>query len=123
MTKKKDGFTLIELLVVMFILGLLVAIVGPRLLRFIRPAQSNAARVQIANFEQALQHYFLEHNGKYPTSLGELTPEYMEEVPLDPWGNPYVYQYPGTHNKDFDIESYGQDGSPGGGDDITNYGT
>lgn len=121
MHKRKVGFTLIELLVVMFILGLLAAIVGPRLLRFIKPAQSQAARVQIANFEQALQHYYLEHAGKYPSSLEQLVPEYLDEVPLDPWGNPYVFRYPGSHNKDFDIESWGPDGSPGGDDDITNY--
>ena len=118
---RRRGFTLIELLVVMVILGLLAGVVGPRLMRFIKPAQSKTARVQIANFEQALQHYYLENNATYPASLEALVPDYMEQIPPDPWGNPYQYRVPGTRNKDFDIESGGPDGSLGGDDDITNY--
>ena len=121
MRGKQKGFTLIELLVVLVILGLLVGLVAPRVIRFIKPAQSKTARVQIANFEQALQHYYLEHNATYPASLDALVPDYLDEIPVDPWGNPYLYQYPGSHNRDFDIVSYGPDGSPGGDDDITNY--
>jgi len=121
MTKRERGFTLIELLVVIVILGLLIGLVAPRVMRRIKPAKIQAARVQIANFEQALQHYYLENNQVYPPTLESLVPEYLEEIPLDPWGNPYVYRFPGTHNKDFDIESGGPDGSPGGDDDITNY--
>ena len=121
MRRIEKGFTLIELLVVMVILGLLVGIVGPRVLKFIQPAQAKTARVQIANFEQAIQHYYLENNATYPATLDALAPDYLDEIPLDPWDNPYIYQYPGTHNKDFDIVSSGKDGSPGGDDDITNY--
>jgi len=121
MVPKKKGFTLIELLVVMVILGLLVGIVGPRVLRRIKPAKIQAAKVQIASFEQALQHYYLENNATYPTSLEPLVPNYIEDIPMDPWGKPYVYHFPGSHNKDFDIESGGPDGSIGGEDDVTNY--
>ena len=121
MVPKKKGFTLIELLVVMVILGLLAGIVGPKILKFIKPAQSKTAKVQIASFEQALQHYYLENNATYPASLEALVPDYMEDIPLDPWGKPYVYRFPGTHNKDLDIESGGPDGVIGGEDDITNY--
>jgi len=121
MTRRKEGFTLIELLVVMVILALLAGLVGPRFLRFIKPAQSKTAQVQIANFEQAIQHYYLENNATYPASLDALVPNYMDEIPQDPWGNSYVYRYPGTHGKEYDIESYGPDKAPGGDDDITNY--
>ncbi|MDD5557852.1 MAG: type II secretion system protein GspG [bacterium] len=120
MLRRERGFTLIELLVVLVILGLLIGLVAPRAMRRIGPAKMQAARAQIAMFEQALQHYYLENNQVYPASLDALVPEYLEEVPLDPWGNPYVYRYPGSH-KEFDIESGGADGSPGGDDDITNY--
>lgn len=121
MAKRLSGFTLIELLVVMVILALLAGLVGPKFLKFIKPAQSKTAQVQIANFEQSLQHYYLENNATYPASLDSLVPEYMEEIPMDPWGNAYVYRFPGTHTKDYDIESYGPDGAPGGDDDLTNY--
>ncbi len=121
MVQIKKGFTLIELLVVMVILGLLVGIVGPRVMKRIKPAKIQAARVQIASFEQAINHYYLENNATYPPSLDALVPDYIESVPMDPWGKPYVYHIPGTHNKDFDIESGGPDGSIGGEDDVTNY--
>ncbi|MCX6354490.1 MAG: type II secretion system major pseudopilin GspG [Candidatus Aureabacteria bacterium] len=121
MKNRGKGFTLIELLVVMVILALLAGLVGPRFLRFIKPAQASTAKVQVANFEQAIQHFYLENSASYPPSLDALVPNYMEEIPLDPWGNPYVYQFPGSHGKDYDIESYGPDRSPGGDDDITNY--
>lgn len=121
MRKGQKGFTLIELLVVMVILGLLVGIVGPRVMRRIKPAKIQAARVQVASLEQALQHYYLENNAAYPTSLEALVPDYIENIPMDPWGKPYAYHFPGSHNKDFDIESGGPDGGIGGEDDVTNY--
>ena len=121
MSKREKGFTLIELLVVMVILGLLVGLVAPKVMRRIKPAKVQTARVQIANFEQALQQYYLENNSAYPATLDALVPEYLDEVPKDPWQNPYTYSFPGSHNKDFDIVSGGPDGSIGGDDDITNY--
>ncbi|MCX6338403.1 MAG: type II secretion system major pseudopilin GspG [Candidatus Aureabacteria bacterium] len=121
MALRKKGFTLIELLVVMVILGLLVGIVGPRVMRRIKPAKIQAAKVQVASLEQALQHYYLENNAAYPASLEALVPEYIEGIPMDPWGKPYAYHFPGSHNKDFDIESGGPDGAIGGEDDVTNY--
>jgi general secretion pathway protein G len=121
MSNREKGFTLIELLVVMVILGLLVGLVAPKVMRRIKPAKMQTARVQIANFEQALQQYYLENNSTYPAALDALVPEYLDEVPKDPWQNPYTYTFPGSHNKDFDIVSGGPDGSIGGDDDITNY--
>jgi len=121
MAKREKGFTLIELLVVMVILGLLVGLVAPKVMRRIKPAKIQTARVQIANFEQALQQYYLENNSAYPATLDALVPEYLDEVPKYPWQNPYTYAFPGSHNKDFDIVSWGPDGSIGGDYDVTNY--
>mgnify|MGYP000843954514 FL=1 len=117
------GFTLIELLVVLVILGLLAGLVGPRFIGFIKPSQVKTARIQIKHIEQAVQAYYLENNAVYPPSLDALVPDFMEEMPKDPWGNPYVYTCPGSHGKDFDIVSGGPDKSVGGSDDITNYTT
>jgi general secretion pathway protein G len=121
MTKRNRGFTLVELMVVMVILGLLVGVVAPRLMKRVRFAKKKTAKVQIASIEQALQHYYLENDTTYPAALDALVPDYMEEIPKDPWGNAYAYAIPGSHNKDFDIESGGPDGAIGGDDDITNY--
>lgn len=123
------GFTLLELLVVILILGLLVAIVTPRILGRTDEAKRTAAQVQIKQLEGALDLYRLD-NGFYPTTEQGLralveqpttTPippkwregGYLPSVPQDPWGNAYVYLSPGTHGE-FDLLSYGADGEPGG---------
>jgi general secretion pathway protein G len=126
------GFTLIELLVVITILATLAIIVGPRLFGRTDEAKRTAAIVQIRNIESALAIYERD-NGTFPsTEQGlkalveepstEPTPKnwheggYLEKgkVPLDPWKNPYVYVSPGTHNEEYDLESYGADGMDGG---------
>lgn len=125
------GFTLIELLVVILILGLLAGIVGPRLFGHADDAKVTKAKVQIENLSTALKMYKLD-NGVFPSTeqgLEALVAEpsggdapkkwrqggYLEKgkVPSDPWGNPYVYLFPGS-NDVFDITSYGADGAPGG---------
>jgi general secretion pathway protein G len=97
-------------------------------------AKLQAARTQIGTFEMALDEYSID-NGAYPESghLDALVkqpartptwkgPYFMESVPLDPWGKPYVYVYPGKHNANgFDLSSNGPDGRPGTHDDITNW--
>jgi general secretion pathway protein G len=86
-----------------------------------------AARVQINNFEQALTQYKL-NTGLFPTTEQGLEalrtkpstvnqwdgPYLRKEIPLDPWGHPYVYKFPGEHGEEPDIISYGSDGQPGG---------
>jgi general secretion pathway protein G len=124
--KKEHGFTLIEMLIVMVILGLLAALVGPRMFGKVGKSKQKAAKAQISLFETALDTYRLDV-GKYPTTEMGLQalrdkPEDVErwdgpylpkEVPLDPWGRPYEYRCPGDHGE-FDILSFGADGSPGG---------
>ena len=121
------GFTLIELLVVLVILGLLAAIAGPRVVGYLGGAKSDAARIQVAAFEQALDLYRLD-TGRYPTTeegLGALliapagaarwNGPYLDgnSVPTDPWGYAYVYRVPGTEG-DYDLYTLGADNRPGG---------
>ena len=125
------GFTLIELLVVIVILGILVGIVGVRIMGEPEKAKRTKAQVQIANMETALKLYKLD-NGYYPTTeqglqalveppaVGQLPKAWREggylekgKVPKDPWGNEYVYLSPGIHG-DCDLISYGAEGEPGG---------
>ncbi len=123
------GFTLIELLIVMVILALLAALVGPRLFNKIGSSEQKAAKSQISLLETGVDIYRLDV-GKYPTTEQGLQalrekpqgvkdwdgPYLAKEVPLDPWGNPYVYEYPGKHG-DYDILSLGADGRYGGEDE------
>jgi general secretion pathway protein G len=130
-TTRNHGFTLIELLVVMLILGLLIGIVGPKLIGRSDDAKVSAARIQIESLISALKMYKLD-TGSYPSTEQGLealvtqpqsgdvpknwrTGGYLEKgrVPKDPWGNDYVYLFPGAHG-DFDLLSLGQDGLPGG---------
>ncbi len=124
--RRNTGFTLIEMLIVMVILGLLAALVGPRMFGKVEKSKQKAAKAQIALFEMAIDAYRLDV-GKFPSSEMGLQalrskPEGIEkwdgpylpkQIPLDPWGNPYDYRSPGEHG-DYDILSYGQDKSPGG---------
>ncbi|UCH81894.1 MAG: type II secretion system major pseudopilin GspG [Nitrospiraceae bacterium] len=121
------GFTLIELMVVMIILGLLAALVVPKMFGKLETAKTNAAYAQIELFGTALDSYRLDV-GKYPSSsegleslispvsgAEEWNGPYLRknEIPLDPWGNPYIYESPGTHG-DYDLYSLGADNSEGG---------
>lgn len=138
---KRDqrGFTLIEIMVVVVILGILAAIVVPRLLDEPEKARRTAAATQIRSIEEALGIFKLE-NGFYPSTeqglqalvvkpnIGRIPVRYKEggyikKIPLDPWGQPYLYLCPGVHG-DFDLFSYGPDGETGGeGDnaDVANW--
>lgn len=134
--KRWVGFTLLELLVVMVIIGLLAGYVGPRYFTQIGKSQVKTARAQIDALEKALDQYRLD-TGHYPTAEQGLSalvarpanevrwdgPYLKKALPLDPWGNPYVYRIPGQRGE-FDLVSYGKDGQPGGTDeaaDVTNW--
>ncbi len=124
--RNERGFTLIELLVVMVILGLLAALVGPKLFPKLGKGKQHAAKAQIELLGEALDQFRLD-TGRYPTTSEGLDAlihnpgiegwdgPYLKKnvVPKDPWGRPYQYQSPGTHG-DYDLFSYGADGSPGG---------
>jgi general secretion pathway protein G len=126
--RKTTGFTLIELLIVMVIISLLAALVAPRFFGQEKKAKQRGAKGQIALLESAVDTYRLDV-GRYPTTQQGLKalrerpdglekwdgPYLSKELPLDPWGNPYVYESPSEHG-DYAIISYGADGKPGGED-------
>jgi general secretion pathway protein G len=134
----QGGFTLVEILVVITIIGLIMGLVGPRVLNYLTESKAKAAKIQIESFSSALDLYFLD-TGRYPSStegLGALVKRpsatvaawngpYLKGslVPDDPWGHPYVYRAPGQHGV-YDIVSYGADGQEGGSgaaSDITSW--
>jgi general secretion pathway protein G len=127
------AFTLIELLLVMVILVVLAAIVLPRFTGRSQQAKITAAKTDLSNIKTALKMFEVD-NGRFPTQDEGLTAlvtapasatnwqPYLDKglVPVDPWGNPYVYHYPSTTNTgDFDLFSMGPDGREGN-DDVTN---
>ncbi|MCC7346775.1 MAG: type II secretion system major pseudopilin GspG, partial [Variibacter sp.] len=121
------GFTLVEILVVITIIGLIMALVGPRVLNYLTESKTKAAKIQIESFGSALDLFYLDV-GRYPTgseglvalvqrpgSLAGWNGPYLKGgvVPGDPWGHPYVYRSPGQRSN-YDIISYGADGQEGG---------
>jgi general secretion pathway protein G len=134
---RENGFTLVELLVVLAILGLLVAIAAPRVMKYLGSARSDTARIQIEKLSGVLDLYRLEI-GHYPTEQEGLRAlvekpaqadnwngPYLKnrESLIDPWGQPYGYHSPGEHGE-FDLYTLGADGKEGGDGadkDVTNW--
>lgn len=120
------GFTLLELLVVVVIIGVLVAYVAPRYFQQIGKSERTAALDQIDALRKAIDAYWLD-TGHFPPADQGLEalvtkpdadpkwngPYLQKHVPLDPWGNPYIYRVPGA-NSDYELMSYGKDGKAGG---------
>ncbi len=129
---RRGGFTLMEILVVVMIIAVLATLVGVQVMPRLGEARRSAAQSQIATFRQALNLYRLD-NGTFPSQQQGLDalvrkpdiepvprnwrPEgYVDggRIPLDPWGNEYVYLVPGRDGAPYEILSYGADGQPGG---------
>jgi general secretion pathway protein G len=125
--KSERGVTLIEMLVVIMIIGMIASLVAVNVIRQGESAKRTAARAQISTFMNALGIYKLD-TGVYPSTsqglqalrekAGDLPnwagPYLGKEVPVDPWGRPYDYKYPGDHGEEPDVISLGADGQPGG---------
>ncbi|MFC0117834.1 type II secretion system major pseudopilin GspG [Pseudoalteromonas xiamenensis] len=119
---KNAGFTMMELLIVIVILGLLASLVAPKFFGQLGKAERGTAVSQMSALETALDTYRLDV-GQYPQTLDELRksshprwdgPYLPKDVPLDPWGNQYVYKVPGDNGNPYTLMSYGADGKPGG---------
>jgi general secretion pathway protein G len=123
----EQGFTLVEMLVVIAIIGLIMGLIGPRVLNYLSESKVKAAKIQMQSFSSALDLFNLDA-GRYPstaeglTALVRRTPgvaawngPYLKggNVPNDPWNNPYIYRAPGEHGA-YDIVSLGSDGQEGG---------
>src|SRR6478735_876496 len=134
-SRRKGAFTLVEMLLVLVILAVLAAIVIPKFSGRSQQAKETAAKSQISSIEMALDAFEVD-TGFYPSGNNGLNalldppsnapswkgPYLKKGIPLDPWGNPYVYNYPGRNNPSgYDIMSMGPDGRAGGDDDITNW--
>jgi general secretion pathway protein G len=122
------GYTLIEMLVVLTIIGLIMGLIGPRVLSYLGDARTKTARLQIEGLSSALDLFYLDA-GRYPTSsegLDALTQRpsdvaiwngpYVKggRIPLDPWGHAYQYRSPVDHTPPYEIVSFGSDGREGG---------
>lgn len=123
----QDGFTLVEMLVVITIIGMIMALVGPRVLNYLGDSRVKTAKIQIQSLSSSLDLFYLDA-GRFPSSSEGLSAlaqpvsgvaawngPYVKgsTVPTDPWGHPYVYKQPGD-SAPYEIRSLGSDGQEGG---------
>lgn len=136
-TRRHHGFTLLELLVVIVIIGLLAAFVAPKYFGQIGKSKTQMARAQIESLDKAIDQYRLD-TGSYPSTAQGLValiaqpaaeanwhgPYLKKGLPVDPWGNAYIYKSPGDADREFEIMSYGKDAAAGGAEensDVNNF--
>jgi general secretion pathway protein G len=130
--QRRHGFTLVEMLLVVAIIGTLAALVIPKIAGTSEHSKEVAAVADIkGGIKTALDRYEIDNN-TYPRSLNDLVQApsdakhwngpYLDQLPIDPWGNPYIYYFPGKHNQNgYDLLSAGLDGKEGTDDDIGNW--
>ena len=136
--KKSSGFTLIEIMIVMVIIAMLAALVGPRVMGALGSSKVKSTKIQIETLAATVDAFHLD-TGRFPTQAeglqvlvenSEKAPiknwrgPYLKKnkLPLDGWGNPFIYEIPSRHKMPFDIYSLGADGKPGGADDDAEIG-
>ncbi len=135
-TRHRAAFTLMEVLLVLGIMGVIMAMVVPKVLGRQKHASIDATRISLSGLSQALKLYSLDHAGDFPSQTEGLEVlvnrpngrddrwkgPYLDQQPKDAWGQPLVYKFPGTHNPDsFDVSSIGPDHIAGTADDIGNW--
>ena len=132
--RKQKGFTLIELMLVIIIIGVLAVMVMPRLLGRGEQARIAAAKSDVSAAIPMAIDLFEVDNGRLPTmdegikvlrvkgdSLKAWKGPYIKKNPIDPWGKPYAYRFPGSHSNDYDVYSAGPNGQEGDEDDVGNW--
>lgn len=131
--RTRRAFTLVEMLLVITIIGILAALVVPKMMGRSEQARQAAARADIAAIKTSLDAYEVD-NGFFPKGLADLVQQprdarnwhgpYLDKLPQDPWGFDYVYAMPGRHNANgYDLSSVGPDGKSGTEDDFGNWST
>jgi general secretion pathway protein G len=130
-TKLHRAFTLVEMLLVVTIIGILAALVIPKIVGRSEQARATAAHADLSSIKTALDAFEVD-NGFYPKGIQDLIQApgnarnwhgpYLEKIPQDPWGNNYIYSFPGKHNAgSYDLLSVGPDGKEGTDDDVGNW--
>jgi general secretion pathway protein G len=127
---RRQAFTLVEMLLVVTIIGILAALVIPRITGLGEHSRDIRVQADFSGLKTALGHYEVDC-GTYPKNLQDLLVQpggvakwhgpYLDKLPVDPWGNTYVYHIPGRHSPDYDLLSVGPDGKEGTADDIGNW--